>query len=135
MNIIISNSSEVPIYEQIKNQIRDMIIDGRLKSGEGLPGMRTLAKDLKVSVITTKRSYNELEKEGYIITNQGKGSFVSNMNREFLKEGQLKLIEEKLQDAVDLAAPINISLEELKEILEILYRGEWYECNWNKKFK
>lgn len=124
MNIIISNSSEVPIYEQIKNQIRDMIIDGRLKSGEGLPGMRTLAKDLKVSVITTKRSYNELEKEGYIITNQGKGSFVSNMNREFLKEGQLKLIEEKLQDAVDLAAPINISLEELKEILEILYRGE-----------
>ncbi|MBP2025859.1 GntR family transcriptional regulator [Peptoniphilus stercorisuis] len=124
MNIIISNSSEVPIYEQIKNQIRDMIIDGRLKSGVGLPGMRTLAKDLKVSVITTKRAYNELEKEGYIITNQGKGSFVANMNREFLKEEQLKLIEEKLQSAVELASPVNISLDELKEILEILYRGE-----------
>lgn len=124
MNIIISNSSEVPIYEQIKNQIRNMIIDGRLKSGVGLPGMRTLAKDLKVSVITTKRAYNELEKEGYIITNQGKGSFVANMNREFLKEEQLKLIEEKLQSAVELASPVNISLDELKEILEILYRGE-----------
>ena len=124
MNIIISNSSEVPIYEQIKNQIRDMIIDGRLKSGVGLPGMRTLAKDLKDSVRTTKRAYNELEKEGYIITNQGKGSFVANMNREFLKEEQLKLIEEKLQSAVELASPVNISLDELKEILEILYRGE-----------
>ena len=124
MNIIISNSSEVPIYEQIKNQIRDMIIDGRLKSGVGLPGMRTLAKDLKVSVITTKRAYNELEIEGYIITNQGKGSFVANMNREFLKEEQLKLIEEKLQSAVELASPVNISLDELKEIFEILYRGE-----------
>ena len=89
MDIIISNSSEVPIYEQIKTQIKEMIIDGRLKAGDALPGMRTLAKDLKVSVITTKRAYNELEKEAYIVTTPGKGSFVANMNRELLKEEQL----------------------------------------------
>lgn len=124
MNIIISNSSETPIYEQIKNQIRDMIIDGRLKAGKGLPGMRTLAKDLKVSVITTKRAYNELEKEGYIITTQGKGSFVAEMNRELLKEDQLRSIESKMQEAIDLARPVNISLKELQELLDILYRGE-----------
>lgn len=124
MDIIISNSSEVPIYEQIKTQIKEMIIDGRLKAGDALPGMRTLAKDLKVSVITTKRAYNELEKEAYIVTTPGKGSFVANMNRELLKEEQLKNIEKNLQEAIDIARPVEVSLEELKEMLDILYRGE-----------
>lgn len=124
MDIIISNSSEIPIYEQIKTQIKEMIIDGRLKAGDALPGMRTLAKDLKVSVITTKRAYNELEKEAYIVTTPGKGSFVANMNRELLKEEQLKNIEKNLQEAIDIARPVEVSLEELKEMLDILYRGE-----------
>lgn len=127
MDIIISNSSEVPIYEQIKTQIKEMIIDGRLKAGDALPGMRTLAKDLKVSVITTKRAYNELEKEAYIVTTPGKGSFVANMNRELLKEEQLKNIEKNLQEAIDIARPVEVSLEELKEMLDILYRGEWWK--------
>lgn len=124
MDIIISNSSEIPIYEQIKTQIKEMIIDERLKAGDALPGMRTLAKDLKVSVITTKRAYNELEKEAYIVTTPGKGSFVANMNRELLKEEQLKNIEKNLQEAIDIARPVEVSLEELKEMLDILYRGE-----------
>lgn len=124
MNIIISNSSEIPIYEQIKNQIKDMIIDSTLKAGDALPGMRTLAKDLKVSVITTKRAYNDLEIEGYIITIPGKGSFVANMNREILREEQLRNIEDKLQEAVDIARPVNVTLQELIEMMEIIYRGE-----------
>ena len=124
MNLIISNSSDIPIYEQIKNQIKEMIIDSTLKAGDALPGMRTLAKDLKVSVITTKRAYNDLENEGYIVTTQGRGSFVANMNREILKEEQLRNIEEKLQEAVDIARLVNVSLQELEDILEIIYRGE-----------
>ena len=124
MDIIISNSVDIPIYKQIKNQIKEMIINSTLKPGDALPGMRTLAKDLKVSVITTKRAYNDLENEGYIITNQGKGSFVANMNREILKEEQLRNIENKLQEAVDISKPFNVTLDELKEILEIIYRGE-----------
>ncbi|SHH65399.1 GntR family transcriptional regulator [Anaerosphaera aminiphila DSM 21120] len=124
MNIIISNSSDVPIYEQIKAQIKNMIMTGELKSGDALPGMRSLAKDLKVSVITTKRAYNDLESEGFIYTSQGKGSFVSTMNSEIVKEENLKLIEEELSDAVKLSYAAGISLDELIEILSLIYRGE-----------
>ncbi|RVU54352.1 GntR family transcriptional regulator [Anaerosphaera multitolerans] len=124
MNIIISNSSEVPIYEQIKNQIKNMIMSGELKSGDALPGMRSLAKDLKISVITTKRAYNDLEAEGFIYTAQGKGSFVSTMNSEMIKEEILKKIEGKLNEAVDLSLSAGISLEELIDILSLIYRGE-----------
>lgn len=124
MNIIISNTSNKPIYEQITTQIKDMILSGELSPGDSLPGMRSLAKDLKISVITTKRAYNDLEEEGYIETVIGKGSFIANKNMEILKEEQLKNIEELIQKAVDYAKVSKVSLQELKEILEMIYRGD-----------
>ncbi|MGO1581088.1 MAG: GntR family transcriptional regulator [Peptoniphilaceae bacterium] len=124
MNILLSNSSDVPIYEQIEMQLKDLIISGKLKEGESLPGMRTLAKDLKVSVITTKRAYNDLEKEGYIYTVSGKGSFVKALNRQIIKEEKLKEIEENLNNAINIANSAGIELSEVKEVFEILLRGD-----------
>lgn len=124
MNIIISNSSNLPIYEQITTQIKNQILKGELKEGDALPGMRSLAKDLKVSVITTKRAYNDLEQEGFIETIVGKGSFVASKNLELLREKKLKIIEGKLEDIVEMAIISKISLEEIKEILEIIYKGD-----------
>ena len=124
MNIIISNASNKPIYEQITKQIKDKILSGELEPGDNLPGMRTLAKDLKISVITTKRSYNDLEEEGYIETVVGKGSFVASKNMELLREEQLKQIEGLIQKAVEFAKVSNVSFEELTEILEMTYRGD-----------
>ena len=96
MDIIISNSSGKPLYEQIIGQIKKMIISGELKPGEMLPSMRYLAKELRISVITTKRAYEELEREGFITTVQGKGSFVSEHNMELIREQQLRLVEQYL---------------------------------------
>lgn len=124
MNIIISNSSNLPIYEQITTQIKNKILKGELKEGDGLPSMRALAKDIKVSVITTKRAYNDLEQEGFIETIVGKGSFVASKNLELVREEKLKLIEEKFEEVVELATISKISLEELQEILELLYKGD-----------
>ncbi|QCX33112.1 GntR family transcriptional regulator [Caloramator sp. E03] len=122
MNIIISNSSEEPIYEQIVKQIKSAIINGEVNSLESLPSIRNLAKELQISVITTKRAYDELEKEGFIVTVPGKGTFVAAQNDELLKESRLKIVEEKLYDAVLAAKTAKLSLDELKEMLEILYR-------------
>ena len=124
MKIIISNSSDKPIYEQIVAQIKGMIIGEELKGGEALPSMRSLAKDLRISVITTKRAYEELEREGFIETVTGKGSFVAARNMEMIREQQLKVVEEFLREAVDTGKSSGISLEEMKEILEILYKEE-----------
>lgn len=124
MNIIISNSSNLPIYEQITTQIKNKILKGELKEGDGLPSMRALAKDIKVSVITTKRAYNDLEQEGFIETIVGKGSFVASKNLELVREEKLKLIEEKFEEVVELATISKISLDELQEILELLYKGD-----------
>lgn len=124
MNIIISNSIDKPIYEQITIQIKNMIISGELKEGEALPSMRLLAKDLRVSVITTKRAYDDLARDGFIETKSGKGCFVSKKNIEFLREQQLKNVEEYLQKAVDIAKSSSISFEELSEMLRILYEEE-----------
>lgn len=124
MKIIISNSSDKPIYEQIVAQIKGMIIGEELKGGEALPSMRSLAKDLRISVITTKRAYEELEREGFIETVTGKGSFVAARNMEMIREQQLKAVEEFLREAVDTGKSSGISLEEMKEILEILYKEE-----------
>ncbi len=124
MDIIISNSSGQPIYEQIVEQIKQMIINGLLKEGEALPSMRLLAKDLRISVITTKRAYEELEREGFIFTMTGKGSFVAQKNIELLKEEQMKAVEQHLSEAVKLARRSEISLEELTQILELYYSGE-----------
>ncbi len=121
MNIIISNSSDSPIYEQIVNQIKNQIIDDSLKSGDLLPSIRSLAKDLKISVITTKRAYEDLEREGFIEVVPGKGCYVANKNKDFIREEQLKLSEVFLQKAVDIAKRSNISYEELANILLLLY--------------
>ncbi len=124
MKIILSNSSEDPIYEQITRQIKNQIINGELKEGESLPSIRRLAKELGISVITTKRSYEELEKESFIDTVGGKGSFVSQQNKEFLREKKMRIVEEKLTEAVSEARMLDISLKDLNQMLSILYREE-----------
>ena len=124
MEIIISNSSGKPIYEQITNQIKNMIISGELKSGQSLPSMRLLAKELRISVITTKRAYEDLERDGFITTLVGKGSFVSETNTEFVKEEQLKVIEEYLLKAAESAKVSGIKLEELHAILDVIYNEQ-----------
>lgn len=124
MNIIITNNSGQPIYDQIASQIKALIISGGLKEGEMLPSMRLLAKELRISVITTKRAYEELEREGFIISQTGKGSFVASKNMELLREVQLQNIEQHLAQAVETARMSDISLEELQELLALLYGGE-----------
>ncbi|NLK96849.1 GntR family transcriptional regulator [Defluviitalea saccharophila] len=124
MNIIISNSSNQPIYEQIVSQIKALIISGELNEGDALPSMRLLAKELRISVITTKRAYEELEKEGFIVSVTGKGSFVASKNLEFIKEQQLKEIENHMQKIIHLAGLYGISLDELIEMLTLMYKGE-----------
>lgn len=121
MDIIISNTSSVPIYEQIITQMKKNIMNGNLKEGEALPSMRTLAKELRISVITTKRAYEELENAGFITTVMGKGSFVAKKNLELIKEEQFKQIEQYIKCAVEQAQVSGISLKELIEIVKILY--------------
>ena len=120
MKIIISNDSDLPIYEQIKNQIKAQIVAGELRADEALPGMRTLASDLKVSVITTKRAYNDLEQEGYIYSMPGKGSFVKKLNEEVVRENALAEIEKYFTDAMTVAKASGIGIDELQEILKTL---------------
>lgn len=120
MKIIISNDSGIPIYEQIKNQIKAQIVAGELRADEALPGMRTLASDLKVSVITTKRAYNDLEQEGYIYSMPGKGSFVKKLNEEVVRENALAEIEKYFTDAMRVAKASGIGIDELQEILKTL---------------
>ena len=124
MNIIISNSSGKPIYEQISTQIKEHILRGELDRGEALPSMRLLAKELRISVITTKRAYEELERDGFIETVTGKGSFVANKNTELVREEYLKKIEEKMKEILNLASCCRLSLEELKTMLELMYGEE-----------
>lgn len=124
MKIIISNSSLEPIYQQIIDQIKKSIVKGELVEGEAMPSIRSLAKELQISVITTKRAYEELEKDGFIVKVAGKGSYVAPQNKDFLAEKRLKLIEEKLVDVIKAAKPINLSLEDLEEMLRILYEEE-----------
>lgn len=121
MDIIISNSSGVPIYEQIEEQIKSQIMIGDLREGEALPSMRVLAKELKISIITTKRAYEDLERDGFIESVTGKGSFVKGINREMVRENVLFTIQELLENAVDKAILGQISKEELQEIIELLY--------------
>ena len=120
MKIIISNDSGIPIYEQIKNQIKAQIVGGDLKADEALPGMRTLASDLKVSVITTKRAYNDLEQEGYTYSMPGKGSFVKKLNEEVVRENAISKIEKYFYDAMTVAKASGIGIDELQEILKTL---------------
>ena len=123
MDIILSNSSGIPIYQQISSQIKGLIINGTLKEGDALPSMRTLAMELRISVITTKRAYEELEHDGFIESYTGKGSFVKAQNPELLREENLKQIEALLAQRAEKAKQSGISLDELKETTEIIFRG------------
>lgn len=124
MDIIISNANKKPIYEQIASQIKNMIINGTLNEGDALPSMRGLAQELRISVITTKRAYEELERDGFIETATGRGSFVAGKNLEFIHEEQLRRAEEYLLKSVDIAKSSGITLEELIDILNTLYEEE-----------
>lgn len=122
LDIIISNASPKPIYEQITSQIKNLILNGTLGEGDALPSMRLLAKELRISVITTKRAYEDLERDGFIETVMGKGSFVAGRNIEFIREEQLRMAEGYLQKAVEIAKSSSISLIELSEILTLLFK-------------
>ena len=122
MDIIISNSSNEPIYLQIVNQIKAMIMSGEQAPGEALPSMRNLAMQMRISLITTKRAYEELERDGFIESYTGKGSFVKAQNAEFLREENLRQTEELLSKAVDKAKMSGIELDELKSLLDIIYK-------------
>jgi GntR family transcriptional regulator len=124
MDLIISTSSGKPIYEQLKEQIKDKIISGELEPGYALPSMRDLAKELKISLITTKRAYQDLESEGFIITAVGKGSFVSSNDLRLLSEYKLKEMEENLRNAVKQARLCKVELEEMQDILSMIYQEE-----------
>lgn len=123
MKIIISNASSEPIYQQISQQIKAQIISGDLKEGDGLPSIRKLAKELHISVITTKRTYEELEKEGFIDTVGGKGTFVAIQNKELLREKKMKSIEDMMFDTITEAQKMGITFTELQEMLTILYNN------------
>ena len=124
MDIIINNASGVPIYEQIEEQIKGMIMSGELGAGDALPSMRVLAKELKISVITTKRAYEDLERDGFIESVVGKGSFVKAVNNEIMKESILFAMEEYFEKAVEKAVLGKISLDEMKELLTIIYEDK-----------
>lgn len=124
MDIIINNASGVPIYEQIEEQIKGMIMSGELGVGDALPSMRVLAKELKISVITTKRAYEDLERDGFIESVVGKGSFVKAVNNEIMKESILFAMEEYFEKAVEKAVLGKISLDEMKELLTIIYEDK-----------
>lgn len=121
MDIIISNSDKIPIYEQIIKQIKDMILNGTLKEGEPLPSMRFLAKELRISMITTKRAYEELEREGFIESYVGKGSFVKAVNQEYIREKIQKEMEDAISIAVEKAKLSGISKEEFLEVVQWIY--------------
>ena len=124
MNIIISNSSGRPIYDQISAQIKEKILTGQLEEGEALPSMRLLAKELRISVITTKRAYEELERDGFIVTMTGKGSFVAEKNTEAVREEYLKRIEEHIGEIVRLSVSCHLGLEDIKEMVTLAYEEE-----------
>lgn len=124
MNIIISNNSSVPIYEQIKNTIKNAIISNELKEEEMLPSVRNLANDLKISFLTVKKAYDELEAEGFIKTVQGKGSFVAPKNLEIIKEEKLKEIQDYIEKIYNISRIANISEDEIKELFNMIFKEE-----------
>ena len=124
MKIVISNTSENPLYQQIKDQIKDAILREELVEGDALPSIRSFANDLKVSVLTIRRVYDELEKEGFITSQVGIGTFVSTSNIELLRECKRRLVEKKMLDMIQTAKSLNISKEELNAMMDILYEEE-----------
>jgi GntR family transcriptional regulator len=126
MKVIISNTSDSPLYQQIKDQIKDAILKGELREGDALPSIRAFANDLKVSVLTVRRVYEELEKEGFVTSQVGIGTFVSTSNMELLRDSKRRLVEQKMLDMLQTAKSLDISKEELVSMMDILY-GEDYD--------
>ena len=124
MNIIITNSSSIPIFEQIENAIKEAIFSNELKEGEMLPSVRSLANDLKISFLTVKRAYDELEKAGFIKTVQGKGSYVSPKNLDLIKEEKLKEIQDLIEKIYEVSKLSNISKEEISELFKMIFEEE-----------
>jgi GntR family transcriptional regulator len=121
VRILISNNSESPLYQQIKDQIKDAILKEELKEGDALPSIRAFANDLKVSVLTIRRVYEELEQEGFVISQVGIGTFVSASNLELLRDSKRRLVEQKMLDMIQTAKSLKISKEELNAMMDILY--------------
>lgn len=124
MDIIITMRSDKPIYEQIESQFREMIVSGKLKAGDSIPSMRALAKDLHISLITVKKAYENLSRDGLIETIVGKGSFVAALNTELIREEKQREIENWLAQACQSAKTAGISPDTLKELIDVLYEGE-----------
>ena len=124
MNIIITNSSGIPIFEQIENAIKEAIFSNELKEGEMLPSVRSLANDLKISFLTVKRAYDELEKAGFIKTVQGKGSYVSPKNLDLIKEEKLKEVQDYIEKIYEVSKLSNISTEEISELFKMIFEEE-----------
>ena len=124
MKILISNISNVPLYQQIKDQLKDIIFKGEMSEGDPLPSIRNFATDLKVSVLTIRRVYNELEQEGFITSQVGIGTFISAGNLELLRDSKRRIVEQKMQDLIQIAKTLKISKEELNAMMDILYEGD-----------
>lgn len=124
MKMIISNSSSIPIYEQIKNSIIEQIINNELREDEAIPSIRNLAQDIKISVMTVKKAYDELEQEGYIISRQGKGTYVAPKNTELAKEKAQKDLEDHIIKIIEIASKYNIKKEEIIDIFNLFYRSD-----------
>lgn len=124
MKIVISNTSEIPLYQQIKDQIKDAIFKEELVEGDALPSIRAFANNLKVSVLTIRRVYEELEREGFVTSQVGIGTFVSAGNMELLRDSKRRLVEEKMQDMIQTAKSLKISRDELNEMMDILYEED-----------
>ena len=121
MKILISNSSDLPLYQQIKDQLKDAILQGDLKDGDSMPSIRRFANDLGVSVLTIRRVYDELEQEGFLVQQVGVGTFVSAANAELLRDARRRVVEQKMQDALESARGLHIPRDELHAMLDILY--------------
>ncbi len=124
MHLVISNSSSVPIYEQIKEQIIEQIMNDELKEDEMLPSIRSLSKDIKISLMTIKKAYDQLESDGYIVSIAGKGTFVAPRNSNLVKEHAQKEIEDNIKKAIDLAVRYDISKDEIIDLVNMLYEGD-----------
>lgn len=124
MHLVISNSSSVPIYEQIKEQIIEQIMNDELKEDEMLPSIRSLSKDIKISLMTIKKAYDQLESDGYIVSIAGKGTFVAPRNSNLVKEHAQKEIEDNIQKAIELAVRYDISKDEIIDLVNMLYEGD-----------
>ncbi|UZT81143.1 GntR family transcriptional regulator [Caproicibacterium sp. BJN0003] len=124
MKIIISNTADSPLYQQIEDQIKDAILKGDLVEGDPLPSIRGFANDLKVSVLTIRRVYEELEQEGFVTSQVGIGTFVTASNIDLLRDSKRRIVEQKMQDMIQTAKSLNITKEELNAMMDILYEGD-----------